>query len=234
MKSPECRITPCGVWNAMAIASGTEWVTGMNSTSTGADLHRLAVADRHEAGAVGQPGLFDPVPGQPDRELGAVDRRLQLAQQVGQAARVVFVPVGEDDPVDPVPAIVQVGELGQDQVDAGHVGVGEHDPAVEDDDAAVDLDAGAVATDLTETAEEDDPDGLRLSCDQPSDGDRDRRWPRAARIFAAWASSSGVAAPMGRRHWPTRRPSARRPPWPAAGSGTPALDSKSKESSSSA
>ena len=33
LKSPECRITPCGVWNAMAMASGTECVTGMNSTS---------------------------------------------------------------------------------------------------------------------------------------------------------------------------------------------------------
>ena len=35
LKSPECRITPWGVWNAMAIASGTECVTGMNSTSQG-------------------------------------------------------------------------------------------------------------------------------------------------------------------------------------------------------
>ena len=33
LKSPECRITPCGVWKAMAQASGTEWVVGMNSTS---------------------------------------------------------------------------------------------------------------------------------------------------------------------------------------------------------
>ena len=33
LKSPECRMTPCGVWNAMAMDSGTEWVTGMNSTS---------------------------------------------------------------------------------------------------------------------------------------------------------------------------------------------------------
>ena len=33
LKSPEWRITPCGVWNAMAMASGTECVTGMNSTS---------------------------------------------------------------------------------------------------------------------------------------------------------------------------------------------------------
>ncbi len=35
MKSPEWRITPWGVWNAVANAWGTEWVTGMNSTSHG-------------------------------------------------------------------------------------------------------------------------------------------------------------------------------------------------------
>ena len=55
-----------------------------------------------EAGPIGQPGLVDPVPGQTDGQLRAVDRGLQLAQQVGQAPRVVLVPVGEDDPVDPV------------------------------------------------------------------------------------------------------------------------------------
>ena len=35
LKSPECRMIPCGVWNAVANAWGTEWVTGMNSTSHG-------------------------------------------------------------------------------------------------------------------------------------------------------------------------------------------------------
>ena len=35
LKSPECRITPCGVWKAVANPCGTEWVTGMNSTSKG-------------------------------------------------------------------------------------------------------------------------------------------------------------------------------------------------------
>ncbi len=88
---------------------------------------------------------------------------VQVAQEVGQTAGVVLVAVGEHDPVDPVPAVVQVGEVGQDQVDAGHVGLGEHDPAVEDDDAALDLDAGAVAADLAEAAEEDDPDRLWLA-----------------------------------------------------------------------
>ena len=35
MKSPECSTTPWGVWKASAYAWGTEWVTGMNSTSQG-------------------------------------------------------------------------------------------------------------------------------------------------------------------------------------------------------
>ena len=35
LKSPECRITPWGVWKAVAKPWGTEWVTGMNSQSKG-------------------------------------------------------------------------------------------------------------------------------------------------------------------------------------------------------
>ena len=88
---------------------------------------------------------------------------LQLAQEVGQAAGVVLVAVGEHDAIHPVPALVQVGELGEHQVDPRHVGLGEHDAAVEDDDAPLDLDAGTVAADLAESAEEDDPDGLWLA-----------------------------------------------------------------------
>ena len=68
---------------------------------------------------------------------------------------MVLVAVGEDDRLDRVGVVAQVREVGQHQVDAGHVGVGEHDPAVEDDDPAVDLDARAVAADLAEAAEED-------------------------------------------------------------------------------
>ena len=72
----------------------------MNSTSKGPIWHRLAVVDLDEAGPVGQPGLFHPVPGQPEGERRAVDGRRQIAQQEGQAAGVVLVPVGQDDAFD--------------------------------------------------------------------------------------------------------------------------------------
>ena len=76
--------------------------------------------------------------------------------------------------------------------------------------------------------------GLRFVRAQPSGATVTAGGPTAARTFAAWASSSGVDAPMGRRHWPTRRPSARRMALVGSGFGYSAEDSKSKESSSSA
>ena len=82
------------------------------------DAAPLPVLDGDEVGAVAQAGLLDPVPGQADGELGSVDRDLQVAQQVGQSPGVVLVAVGEDDAVDLVGPLPQVGELGQDQVDA--------------------------------------------------------------------------------------------------------------------
>ena len=71
---------------------------------------------------------------------------------------VVFVGVREEDRLDPIRVLAQVGEVGQDQIDAGHVGVGEHDPAVDEQDAIVDLDATAVAADLAQPAEEHNAD----------------------------------------------------------------------------
>ncbi len=71
---------------------------------------------------------------------------------------MVLVTVGQDDGIDPVGVLLQIGEVGQHEVDTGHVRVGEHDTDVEDDDAPVHLDAGAVPSDLPEPTEEDDAD----------------------------------------------------------------------------
>ena len=57
--------------------------------------------------------------------------------------------------VEPVPDRLEVGE---DQVDAGVVVLGEQHPAVDDQQPAVVLEDGHVATDLAEPAERDDPE----------------------------------------------------------------------------
>ena len=228
MKSPECRITPCGVWKAVAKPCGTEWVTGMNSTSKGPIWRRSPSVDLDEARPVGEARLFDPVPGQPEGEGRAVHGHRQVAQQEGQAAGVVLVAVGQDHRFDGVGPVAQVRQVREHEVDAGHVGLGEHDPAVEDDDAAVELDARAVAADLPEAAQEDDANRIRQATRPRVHRQRRARRARGCEITVrARSSSSGGAAPSGSRHWPAGRPRARHAALAGSGFGNVSLDSKS-------
>ena len=131
----------------------------MNSQSNGPIIAALAVVHGDQLGAPEHARFFDAVARQPERQRRAVDRERDVAQQEREPAGVVLVRVGEEHGLDPVGVLAQVGEVGEHEVDARHVGVGEHDPAVDDEDAAVDLEAEAVAPDLAQPAEEDDPDG---------------------------------------------------------------------------
>ena len=82
------------------------------------------------------------------------------AQQVRDGADVVLVAVGQDDGDDVVEPVLDVGEIGQDQVDAGLGLLGEEDAAVDDEQLAVDFEDGHVAADLPEAAERNDPQGV--------------------------------------------------------------------------
>ena len=148
---------PAGVKYAVANECGTEWVTGMNWQSKGPIRRRSPSAHGNELGAVEHPRFLDAVAGEAERELRAVDRDGDVAQEVGEPAGVVLVRVGEHDALDPVGVLAEVREVGQDEVDAGHVGLGEHEPAVDDEDAPLDLEAEAVPADLAQPAEEDEP-----------------------------------------------------------------------------
>src|SRR3954447_21481924 len=92
-------------------------------------------------------------------EAGPDERHVGLlAQQIRDTADVVLVTVRQHDRFDVVPAVAQVGEVREDQVDARLVGLGEQDTAVDDQQPAGVLEDGHVAADLAETAEGDDPE----------------------------------------------------------------------------
>ena len=205
-QSPVCMITPCGVWNAVAKPWGTEWVTGMNSTSKGPILRRSPSTTGMSSVLVEQPGLLDAVPGQAERERGAVDRERQLAQQVREAADVVLVAVGGDAADHPVGVLAQPGEVREDQVDAEVLELGEHQPAVEEQQLVVQLEDHAVAADLAEAAEERDRDGCghggRLS--RAGRGPRAPCGPRPRGRRARDRSGAGTGPPAGRA--PAARP----------------------------
>ena len=76
---------------------------------------------------------------------------------------MVLVPVSQHDARHPVGVLAKEGEVRQHEVDPRHIRLGEHQADVDDDQLAVDLDTGAVATDLPEATEEDDSDGGGVS-----------------------------------------------------------------------
>ncbi len=92
-----------------------------------------------------------------ERQLGA-DERNVLAQleQVGHAADVVFVAMREHERIHLVEAVLDVVEVGQDQVDARLLLFGEEHAAVDEQDVAVVFDHVHVAADFAKATERHD------------------------------------------------------------------------------
>ena len=86
---------------------------------------------------------------QGEGQLRADERDVGLAlEQERHRTDVVLVAVGEDDRLDLVEPAVEVLEVGEDQVDPGVVVLREEHAAVDDQQAALGLEDGHVATDL--------------------------------------------------------------------------------------
>ena len=127
------------------------------------DLLTIPVGDFDEDRVVYESRFLDPVSGQSQSQRRAVDGDHQIAEQERKSAGVVLVTVGEHHSFDAIGALTKVGEVRQDEVDPRHVRIREHDPAVENDYATIELDTGAVASDLSEATEEADPNRRRHS-----------------------------------------------------------------------
>ena len=119
----------------------------------GPDLETLARADLAQIGVVQQSVLFELVFDVGQGELRAPDRNVQLAENPGQGADVVFVPVGENDAFHPLPVFDQVGNIGNNNVDAQQFGFGKHQAGVDDDDIVTPAHGHAVHSELAQAAE---------------------------------------------------------------------------------
>ena len=69
---------------------------------------------------------------------------------------MVFVTVRQHDRVEVVPAITEIGEVREDQVNAWLLGLGEQHAAVDDEQPAAVLEHRHVAADLADAAKCDD------------------------------------------------------------------------------
>ena len=138
-------MVPTGVKARREAVHGTEWVTGdIELAVDRSDPAALAVGDRNQLGAPEHP-FFDAIAGEKRATARAIDRngtsRSKSAIPPAWSSWACVSRIARQAD----PRLPRVREVGQDEIDAGHVGVGEHDPAVDDEDAIVDLDAEAVA-----------------------------------------------------------------------------------------
>ena len=101
--------------------------------------------------------LFEFRPDQRERERRADDRTFgKLAQEIRDAADVVFVSVRHEQRLELVAAIAQIAEVVDHDVDAEHLFVGEHQTAVDHDDIVGGLEDGHVAADFAAAAQRND------------------------------------------------------------------------------
>src|SRR5439155_12775921 len=104
-----------------------------------------------------QPVLVELRLDESERQPGGPDLRdRNFAQQVGQRADVMLVPVRDEECANPFRALAQVGEVRQDEIHAEMLVPRERQPGVDDQALAVDLENSHVLADLAEAAERDD------------------------------------------------------------------------------
>ena len=66
---------------------------------------------------------------------------------------MVFVAVGQDKPADHFPVLLQIGEIGRDDVDAEQFRIGEHHSRIDDDDVVAVTDGHRVHAELAQSAQ---------------------------------------------------------------------------------
>ena len=121
-----------------------------------ARLNHVSRLAGDELGAVQQAVLLQLQLDEPGGHAGGVDGGIDRPQHIGQGADVVLVAVGNENAPDFVLVLDEVGDIGNDHIDAVHVVIGKAHAHVHHDDVAAVLIDGEVFSDLIETAKGND------------------------------------------------------------------------------
>jgi hypothetical protein len=114
------------------------------------------VLDDDQLDLVEQPGLRQLVADEVGGERRRVERHAEIRGEVGHRADVVLVRVGEDDAEQAVEPLLNELEVGEHQVDAGVVGIGEPHAEVDHQPLAIAAVEVDVHADLARAAEREE------------------------------------------------------------------------------
>ena len=122
----------------------------------GANIDDVAGLDDVELGAVEEAVFLQLHLDEAAGELEAEDGDFDIAEEEGDGANVVLVPVGEEDGLEAIDVVEDVGEVRDDEVDAGVFGIREEEADIDGDHGVAVLVDHHVAADFAEAAERDD------------------------------------------------------------------------------
>ena len=154
LKSPVCTSVPAGVCSASPTQSGMLCVTRRNSTVIEPMAMRSPGATGDEFVAGVDLVLFELGLDQRERQRRAVDRAFEQRPHVGHAADVVLVSVRQDEGRDA--AVLQVRQVGHDEIHAQQVRARKHHAGIDHDGGLPAGDGHHVHAELTDPAERDD------------------------------------------------------------------------------
>src|SRR5579862_5355792 len=100
----------------------------------GANFHATPGNHLAQRGGLEQAGFRQALFDQGECEAGSVNGYLQVAKDIGKRSDVILVTVGEDDGANVLTVLFQIGDIGDDQVDAEQLRLWEHHAGINHDD----------------------------------------------------------------------------------------------------
>ncbi len=131
----------------------------------GADFNEAAREHFAERRGLQQSRFVEAFFYQCQRETRSVHRNIQIAQDVGQRANVIFVAVRQHNGPDVRAILLQIRDIRNHQIDAQKFRFGEHHARVDDDDVVTEPQRHHVHAEFAEAAERNGGEGMRgLTC----------------------------------------------------------------------
>jgi hypothetical protein len=118
------------------------------------DHSPFAIAHDNEFGAVDQAGFFDSTSREAEGHSGSENGETEVSEQILQTTDVVLVTMSRNAADDSICVLTKPGEVGKYEIDPVHVGIGEHQSTIDQEQFAVLFDDHAVSADLAETSQE--------------------------------------------------------------------------------
>ncbi len=119
----------------------------------GADFDKAASGnDFAERGGLEQAGFIEPFFYEREGETRSVHGDVEIAKDVSERADVIFMAVGEDDGADVGAVLFEVGDIGDDEVDAEELGFREHHAGVDDNNVVAEPQGHHVHAEFAEAA----------------------------------------------------------------------------------